>query len=79
MPRRSKPPPAPVPKARALLPLYVRFLGRERSGPHILPDGRRWSFAPGRPIVVDRESWLLLRELPAVAALIADRMILEPQ
>jgi hypothetical protein len=28
--------------------------------------------------VVDRESWPLLRELPAVAALIADRLILEP-
>lgn len=77
MPPRRKPDDAAPPKVRPLLPLYVRYLGRERSGPHVLPDGRHWTFAVGRPIVVDRESWPLLRELPAVAALIADRLILE--
>lgn len=68
---------APARKPRPLMPIHVRYMGREKSGPHVLPDGRRFLFAPGRPIVVDRESWPLLRELPAVAALIADRLILE--
>jgi hypothetical protein len=76
MPRKTDASAAP-PKIRPLVPIRVNYLGRERSGPHILPDGRRFVFHPGRPIVVDRESWPLLRELPAVAALLAERLILE--
>lgn len=67
------------PKVRPLPPINVAYLGRERSGPHVLPDGRRWTFHPGRAIVADRDSWALLRALPAVAALIADRLIVEPK
>lgn len=76
-PRRKPADPAAAPPARPLTPLLLVYRGRERSGPHTLEDGRHWTFAPGRPIVVDRESWPLLRELPAVAALLADRLILE--
>lgn len=77
MPPRRKPDAAAPPKVRPLTPIRLRYLGQERSGPHVLADGRHWTFAAGRPIVVDRESWPLLRELPPVAALIADRLILE--
>lgn len=77
MPPRKPVPPAAPPRIKPLIPSYVRYLGRERSGPHTLEDGRHWTFHPGRPIVVDRESWPLLRELPAVAELIRERIILE--
>ncbi len=75
MPPRK--PLAAPPKIRPLIPIRLLYLGRERSGPHTLADGRHWTFHPGRPIVVDRESWAALRTLPAVAGLLSERLILE--